>query len=114
MLTGAARVLADADCPTSADSINTDRPGVTNSSVVVPYGSFQAESGIDWAVNGGSNLLSGSSTRLRVGIAHCTEFLIDVPNYMGAINGPQPSGFMTSSSRSSVSFRFRSGSTCRR
>jgi len=85
--------MADADCPTSSDSINTDRPGVTNSSVVVPYGSFQAENGIDWNVNGGSNLLSGSSTRLRLGIATCTEFLIDLPNYVGSINGPQPSGF---------------------
>ena len=73
MLTGAARALADEGCPTSADSISTDRPGVTNSSVVVPYGSFQAENGIDWSVNSGSNILS-EITRLRVGIAHCTEF----------------------------------------
>jgi hypothetical protein len=93
ILSDAAPVIADADCPTSTDAINTDRPGVTNSSVVVPYGSFQAENGIDWSVNGGSNLLSGSSTRLRLGIADCTEFLIDVPNYVGSINGSQPSGF---------------------
>ncbi len=93
ILTGAARALADEACPTSADSISTDRPGTTNSSVVVPYGSFQAENGIDWAVNSGSNLLGGSSTRLRLGIAHCTEFLIDVPSYTGSINGPQASGF---------------------
>ena len=88
-----ANARADGDCPTRADPINTDRPGVTNSSVVVPYGSFQAESGIDWQVTGGSNVLTGSETRLRLGVANCTEFLIDVPSYVGAINGPHPSGF---------------------
>src|SRR3984957_10885735 len=84
---------ADDGCPTRKDAINTDRPGVTNSSVVVPYGSFQVESGIDWSVTGGSNLLTGSETRMRLGVAHCTEFLIDVPSYVGSINGPHPSGF---------------------
>ena len=95
MIITGADALADtpAGCPSPSDSINTDRPGVTNSSTVVPYGSFQAESGIDWAVSGGSNLLSGSSTRLRLGVYNCTEFLIDVPNYTGALNGSQPSGF---------------------
>ncbi|MGH7925050.1 MAG: transporter [Candidatus Binatus sp.] len=91
MLSNAGQTLAD--CPTRSDAINTDRPGVTNSSTVVPYGSFQAESGIDWMVNQGANILSGSSTELRLGIANCTEFLITVPNYAGAINGSQPSGF---------------------
>src|SRR6202040_1527804 len=88
-----ANARADGDCPTRSDAINTDRPGVTNSSVVVPYGSFQVESGIDWAVTGGSNVLTGSETRLRLGVANCTEFLIDVPSYVGSINGPHPSGF---------------------
>lgn len=93
MLTAAAQALAAGDCPTSTDSINTDRPGLTNSSLVVPYGSFQAENGTNWTVSHGSNLLDGSNTRLRLGAAHCTEFLIDVPNYVGSINGSQPSGF---------------------
>ena len=38
------------DCPTGADPIATDRPDVTNSSLVVPTGSLQAENGIDLAV----------------------------------------------------------------
>jgi Putative MetA-pathway of phenol degradation len=80
-------------CPTSADEIATDRPDVTNSSLVVPYGSLQAESGVDWTVTHGSNLLDGTNTRLRLGIAHCTEFLIDVPSYFLSINGSQPYGF---------------------
>jgi len=92
LLIGAANAMA-ADCPGNSSSINTDRPGVTNSATVVPYGSFQAESGSDWMVSHGSNILTGSESRLRVGVAHCTEFLIDVPSYTGALNGSQPSGF---------------------
>src|ERR1700730_13136052 len=42
LLTGAAQALAAGGCPTSADAIATDRPDVTNSSLVVPYGSLQA------------------------------------------------------------------------
>src|SRR3984893_762195 len=80
------------DCPTTSDEIATDRPDVTNSSLVVPYGSLQAENGVDWAVSHGSNLLQGSNTRLRLGIAHCTAFLIDVPNYFLSINGSRPTG----------------------
>ncbi len=34
-----------ADCPDEASAIVTDRPGTTNSSVVVPTGSLQAENG---------------------------------------------------------------------
>jgi hypothetical protein len=80
-------------CPTSADQIATDRPDVTNSSLVVPYGSLQAENGIDRTVKHGSNVFDGTNTRLRLGIAHCTEFLIDVPTYFLSLNGSQPSGF---------------------
>lgn len=80
-------------CPTSADEIVTDRPDVTNSSLVVPYGSLQAENGVDWTVSHGSNALDGTNTRLRLGIAPCTEFLIAVPNYFFSINGPEGSGF---------------------
>jgi hypothetical protein len=60
---------------------------------VVPSGSLQAENGLDWIVRHGSNALAGTSTRLRFGVAHCTEFLIDVPNYFGSLNGSPPSGF---------------------
>jgi len=85
-------VRAD-DCPTSADEIATDRLDVTNSSLVVPIHSLQAENGVDWAVRHASNSLDASNTRLRAGIAHCTEFLIDVPSYFGSLNGSQSSGF---------------------
>jgi hypothetical protein len=54
---------------------------------------LQAENGVDWMVRHGSNLLDGTNTRLRLGIARCTEFLIDAPSYFLSINGSQPSGF---------------------
>jgi hypothetical protein len=56
-------------CPTSASEIDTDRPDVTNSSRVVPYGSLQAENGADWTVRQGSDVLSGTTTRLRIDVA---------------------------------------------
>src|SRR5271163_101588 len=93
VLSGAANAQISADCPSPASAISTDRPGVTNSATVVPRGSFQAENGSDWMVVHGSNLLTGSETRLRLGVAQCTEFLIDVPSYVGSLNGSQPSGF---------------------
>ena len=43
----AVSVVSAADgCPTSATEISTDRPDVTNSSRVVPYGSLQVENGV--------------------------------------------------------------------
>jgi len=48
---------------------------------------------VDWTVTHGSNALDETNTRFRLGVAHCTEFLIDVPNYFLAINGSQPTGF---------------------
>jgi hypothetical protein len=93
-LAGGARIARGADgCPTAADEIATDRPDVTNSSLVVPLGSLQVENGVDWTVRHGSNAIDGTNTRLRLGVAHCTEFLIDVPNYSGSLNGRQSSGF---------------------
>lgn len=93
-LAGGPHVARGADgCSTSADEMATDRPDVTNSSLVVPRGSLQVENGVDWTVRHGSNALNGTNTRLRWGVAHCAEFLIDIPNYFGSLNGSQPSGF---------------------
>jgi hypothetical protein len=72
LIAGASGTFAADGCPTSASEISTDRPDVTNSSRVVPYGSLQAENGLDWSVRQGSNIVSGSETRLRLGVAQCT------------------------------------------
>jgi hypothetical protein len=81
-----------ADCPAPADVIETDRPDTTNSSLVIPYGSLQVENGVNLAVRQGSQVLDGSETRVRIGVTRCGEVLIDVPNYVGALNGLASSG----------------------
>ncbi len=91
--TGASATFADDVCPNSASEISTDRPDVTNSARVVPYGSLQFENGVDWTVRQRSDVISGSETRLRLGIAQCTEVLADVPTYFYSLNGRASSGF---------------------
>ena len=93
-LTACPSVTFAADgCPNSADEISTDRPDVTNSSLVVPYGSLQVENGVDETRRQGSNVVSGTETRLRLGVAQCTEVLADVPTYFYSLNGRASSGF---------------------
>src|ERR1700683_1783479 len=82
-----------AGCPDASQDIVTDRPSVTNSSVVVPTGSFQLEKAINWTAHPGQGALDGPNTRLRGGIADCTELLVDLPDYTGGIDGHGPSGF---------------------
>src|ERR1700746_3718737 len=107
LIAGASGTFAADGCPTSASEISTDRPDVTNSSRVVPYGSLQAENGLDWTVRQGSNVVSGSETRLRLGVAQCPEVLADVPTYFYSLNGRRPD-FPTSSFPSSGNCPFPS------
>jgi hypothetical protein len=87
-------VAAKADgCPTARDQISTDRPDVTNSSLVVPAGSFQIENGVNGSARDGSQFVDGTNTRLRAGIANCFEILVDVPTYFANVRGPEGSGF---------------------
>jgi len=89
---GTAVLRAD-ECPGSASEIVTDRPDITNSSLVVPVGSLQAENGMDWTWWQATNALDATNTRLRLGIAHCIEFLVDVPSYFGSMSSSKPAGF---------------------
>jgi hypothetical protein len=85
--------LAAADCPGRDDAIETDRPDVTNSSLVVPRGSVQVENGVNWAVHQAVQMLDGSETRVRVGAFRCGELLVDVPNYTRSVTGSSSSEF---------------------
>jgi hypothetical protein len=86
-------IAAKADsCPVVGGAIATDRPDVTNSSVVVPAGSLQIENGINFSARDSDRFLDGTNTRLRTGIANCLEFLVDVPTYFANIRGPGNSG----------------------
>jgi hypothetical protein len=53
--------------------IATDRPAVTNSSVVVPAGSLQVENGFLETVSQGQNVLDGPESLVRFGVATKTE-----------------------------------------
>jgi hypothetical protein len=87
-------ITAKADsCPSAKDEINTDRPDVTNSSLVVPAGSLQIENGVNLSARDGGQLVDGANTRLRAGIANCLEFLVDTPTYFANVRGPANSGF---------------------
>ena len=87
-------IIAKAErCPTTKDEISTDRPDVTNSSLVVPAGSLQIENGINSSARDGGRFVDGTNTRLRAGIANCLEVLVDVPTYFANVRGPEGSGF---------------------
>ena len=84
--------------PSSADSpppITTDRPSFTNSSIVVPPGSFQAENGLLVTNNQGQNILDAPETLVRIGVATRTELRLTIPNYYENLSsgGGQGSGF---------------------
>jgi hypothetical protein len=89
---GASAASAD-QCPQKESPIRTDRPDVTNSSVVVPQGSFQSENGINFSQRDGNHEFDGTNSRLRWGIAPCLEVLVDLPTYFAAVRGQLNSGF---------------------
>jgi hypothetical protein len=65
---------------------------VTNSSLVVPRGSLQIENGVNVSGHGAIRL-DGTNTRLRLGVADCTELLVDLPSWSGALRGRGEAGF---------------------
>jgi hypothetical protein len=91
-LLGAVGARADG-CPTAKDEIATDRPDVTNSSLVVPDGSFQSENGVNFSARDSGRTVDGTNTRWRLGVAPCLELLLDLPTYFANIRGPGSSGF---------------------
>jgi Putative MetA-pathway of phenol degradation len=88
---GDSAALAD-QCPQKESQIATDRPDVTNSSLVLPQGSFQNENGVNFTQRDGGHEFDGTNSRLRLGIAPCLEILVDLPTYFAAVNGPLNSG----------------------
>ena len=80
-------------CPKATDDIATDRPDVTNSSLVVPVGSLQDENGANFSMRGDGRSIDGTNSRLRLGVAPCLEVLVDLPTYFANIQGGGNSGF---------------------
>jgi hypothetical protein len=70
-------------CGANAQStVVTDRPQITNSSVVVTCGSVQFENGFQDTGNGGQRTFDLPETLVRVGIAKKTELRFETPNYL--------------------------------
>jgi hypothetical protein len=93
-LASLAASLADAEeCTQPSNPIETDRPDTTNSSIVLPVGSFQNENGMNLSQRDGAQVFDGTNSRLRLGIAPCLEVLVDLPNVVTAFHGPGASGF---------------------
>jgi hypothetical protein len=90
---GAPATAHAGECPSSTSEIATDRPDVTNSSQVVPVGSLQSENGLNTTGRGTERTFDASNSRLRLGIAPCLELLVDLPNYVGGLNGHAQAGF---------------------
>jgi hypothetical protein len=70
--------------PSAADTdvtINTDRPAVTDSSVVVPAGALQLENGVQATDSDGRYALDFPETLLRYGLFDKTELRLTVPDY---------------------------------
>jgi Putative MetA-pathway of phenol degradation len=65
----------------AGDGIATDRPQVTNSSIVVPCGSVQLENGFLETGNGGVRGFDLPETSVRVGVARKTELRVGIPDY---------------------------------
>jgi hypothetical protein len=74
--------------PEPIDAIATDRPDVTNSSLVVPVGSFQSENGVNLIARDGGRTADGTNSRWRLGIAPCLEGLVDLPTYFANVKVP--------------------------
>ena len=80
-------------CPTTRDEIATDRPDVTNSSLVVPTGSLQNENGVNFSMRDDGRIIDGTNSRWRLGVAPCLELLVDLPTYFANVQRPGNSGF---------------------
>jgi hypothetical protein len=81
--------------PASDITITTDRPSVTNSSVVVPFRGLQAENGMLATDTSGNDVLDFPETNLRYGLLRRTELRLLVPDYFQYLySGPgAASGF---------------------
>ena len=80
--------------PEADPDIVTDRPDITESSIVVPRANLQFENGWTWTRDQGTETIDASETLVRLGISSRTEFRLVAPNYLEqGSGGVAPSGF---------------------
>jgi outer membrane putative beta-barrel porin/alpha-amylase len=63
------------------EEIITDRPDITESAVVVPKASLQAENGFTWTNDRLSSIATLCQTLLRLGLSDRTELRLTLPSY---------------------------------
>ncbi len=85
--------LDQASSADAAQPIATDRPAVTDSSIVVPLGSVQAENGFLETSSQGQSVVDGPESLLRFGITKRTELRFTAPDYFYNLNTSLGSGF---------------------
>ena len=79
----------------NSQEIVTDRPDITESSVVVPPGTLQGENGVTWTGDHGRRTLDLSESLLRPGVWSHTELRIELPNYLSGLGGSGNSSGLT-------------------
>jgi len=83
-----------APVPDTVGPISTDRPAVTDSSVVVPAGSLQVENGFLETSSQGQSVIDTPESLVRFGLAKRTELRFTVPDYFHNLTtGDGGSGF---------------------
>ena len=95
-------VIATLFCAASANTglaqsvgeeIVTDRPDITESAIVVPKASLQAENGLTWTNDHLDNSVTLCQTLLRLGLSDRTELRLTLPSYsLGFSRGLASSG----------------------
>jgi len=86
---------AQAQDATSPESeIVTDRPDITESSIVIPTGSVQAENGLTWTAEHSKRTADAPQSLLRVGVAAAPRCGSGFPDYVYSLGQTPPrSGF---------------------
>lgn len=85
--------LAAARARAAEVTIATDRPSVTNSSVVVPQGVLQMENGMLASDVGHGAVLDLPESNIRYGLLPRTELRLILPDYFYSLTSAAPSGF---------------------
>ena len=93
LLTLSATCYAQSPPIISDPEIVTDRPDVTESSIVVPKASLQVENGATWTTDHAFQTFDLSESLIRLGVATRTEIRLVVPNYLGGITRTDATGF---------------------
>src|SRR5215471_1219679 len=86
-------LIQEPSCPSSSEQVVSDRPDISTSVTIVPERSLQIANGLAWTSGQGSQTIDGPQTTLRAGIAHCTEAILDLPDYTRGVTGTATSGF---------------------